>query len=250
MTNSDLYHILNGDALLEIFPVEISGEKIVFRECLIDGPVCQTESESFYEVRESFLKEAFGEGPDYELDIVPELQKISNIPSSSEVHLWFEGDLFCQINLWYTIHQLQGHQGEIYIVHPPSHTPYGFGGLKKDELLTCLQNKMRINHFTELKKLWSLYQEGQHEVIVEVISQQDSNLAFMIGAAQANVDRFPMGSAESRPIKTLIEIMKELGADDFDPVFREFCLREPIYGYGDLQVRIMFDHIIKTEPDS
>lgn len=33
------FHILNGDALKSQFPEQILGEKIIARECLVDGSV-------------------------------------------------------------------------------------------------------------------------------------------------------------------------------------------------------------------
>jgi len=39
--------------------------------------------------------------------------------------------------------------------------------------------------------------------------------------------------------------MKELETQDFGPVFREFTKRESIYGYGDLQVKRLFDELLQ-----
>ena len=49
-----------------------------------------------------------------------------------------------------------------------------------------------------------------------------------------------------RPIQSLITIMKELDTEEFGPVFREFNKRESIYGFGDLQVKRLFDEIINN----
>ena len=44
-------------------------------------------------------------------------------------------------------------------------------------------------------------------------------------------------------LKSLKQIISELKTHEFDPVFKEFCQREAIYGLGDLQVKRMFDKI-------
>lgn len=49
-----------------------------------------------------------------------------------------------------------------------------------------------------------------------------------------------------RPIQSLITIMKELDTEEFGPVLREFNKRESIYGFGDLQVKRLFDEIINN----
>ena len=32
---------------------------------------------------------------------VPEFLKMQNIPENSEINLWFEDDLFCQVTFWF-----------------------------------------------------------------------------------------------------------------------------------------------------
>ena len=40
--------------------------------------------------------------------------------------------------------------------------------------------------------------------------------------------------------------MKELETEEFEPVFYEFCKRESIYGFGDLQVKKLIREIKKA----
>ena len=59
---SQTYHILNGDALLDFFPESIlSGEIIVARECLVDGPQDGETPEAFWETRANFIAGEYGE---------------------------------------------------------------------------------------------------------------------------------------------------------------------------------------------
>ena len=59
---SQTYHILNGDALLDFFPESIlSGEIIVARECLVDGPQDGETLETFWETRSNFIAGEYGE---------------------------------------------------------------------------------------------------------------------------------------------------------------------------------------------
>ena len=44
---------------------------------------------------------------------------------------------------------------------------------------------------------------------------------------------------------SLIQIIKELKTEEFGPVFKEFNKRESIYGFGDLQVKRLFNQIKK-----
>ena len=60
---------------------------------------------------------------------------------------------------------------------------------------------------------------------------------------KAHIERISTEENLGRPVQSLIQIMKELETEEFEPVFREFCIRESIYGFGDLQVKRLFDEI-------
>jgi len=109
------YHILNGDALKAQLPKSITGEIIVARECLVDGPVEGSTLEALYETRTQFLSSAYGgnEEIDYYQKTISEFEKIQRIPHGAEINLWFEDDLFCQVNLWFILH-LMKESDEIY----------------------------------------------------------------------------------------------------------------------------------------
>jgi hypothetical protein len=66
---------------------------------------------------------------------------------------------------------------------------------------------------------------------------------FILTAVKAHTDRIPTEGNLGRPSQSLIQIMKELETDEFEPVFKEFSKRESIYGFGDLQVKRLFDEV-------
>ena len=57
---SNPIHILNGDCLLEQFPEEIMGSRIVCRECLVDGDVQGSDLEEFFRIRAEFISNLHG----------------------------------------------------------------------------------------------------------------------------------------------------------------------------------------------
>lgn len=92
-------HILNGDSLKEQFQDEIQGDLIVMRECLVDG---NTEGESLdelYKTRAHFISDSYGDftPDDYFKKTVSEFEKIQSIQANSDINLWFEDELFCQV---------------------------------------------------------------------------------------------------------------------------------------------------------
>jgi len=59
---------------------------------------------------------------------------------------------------------------------------------------------------------------------------------------KAHVERFPTEGSVGRPERVLEEII-ENGFSDFHDVFTEFWKRESIYGFGDVQLRKMWDKV-------
>ena len=92
-------HILNGDSLKEQFPDELQGELIVARECLADGNVEGKNLDDLYKTKAQFIRKYYGDfTPDnYYKKTVSEFEKIQTIPPDSDINLWFEDVLFCQV---------------------------------------------------------------------------------------------------------------------------------------------------------
>lgn len=96
-----LYNILNGDALTYSFPdAKIEGEIIVVREGLIDGDLSGDSLREFWQSRARYMEITEAE---YNNSVVKEFEKIISAPDDSGFNLWFEYDLFCQVNMWFVV---------------------------------------------------------------------------------------------------------------------------------------------------
>ena len=112
-------HILNGDMLKNQLPECIKGEFIVMRECLVDGEVNGCTLDDLCQTRANFIShnyEGCSEQSYYDL-VVPEFKKIQCIDEDSDINLWFEDDLFCQVNFWFTCYALNSHHTHSQITH-------------------------------------------------------------------------------------------------------------------------------------
>lgn len=237
-----IYHILNGDALLYKFPKEIPGERISFRECLVDGPVNATNLDEFWSLRKRFIEEELTEDfdPGYEAYSKAELLKIPAIPENSKIYCWFEEDLFCQVNLWFVLHCLHGKNVEVYLTLPYPDSPYNFTKLNEKELIDTYESKAHFLNEKEREILSHLWIHFQNQDVFEALTIAESfqeRFPFLKPAVEAWRDSIPVGDYPGKPIETILKIKEELGASDFSMVFREFQKRLPIYGFGDLQVK-------------
>ena len=242
------YHILNGDALQSLFPRNISGEQIVFRECLVDGSVEGATLDELLATRATFISQHY-EGvteEDYYNKTHSEFQKIINIPPKSEVNLWFEEDLFCQVNFWFTMHLLQQRipNTSIYLVKPNPPNQYGFGYLNEEELLLLYQERQLLTQKEKLAGLWIHYQKKETEELLRVAENLSVDYPFLLLAVKAHLDRIPKEGQLGRPSQLLLEIMKDLETNEFSPVFRAFSKQAAIYGFGDVQVMRLWKKLL------
>jgi hypothetical protein len=250
---SKVYHILNGDALKEQLPPIITGERIVARECLVDGDVSGVNLLTLFQSRARFISENY-QGytiEDYYDRSVTEFQKIQHLPEDSEVNLWFEDDLFCQVNFWFVTHLIYGNykNQRVFLIRPKANCDYNFGAMTHEELVGAFRSKMNIAFYDlkELSKLWKLYQQDDCDEMIEVAEGLYSRFPFLLKAIKAHGDRLPKDGTPGRPTQSLFRIMEELNTSDFAIIFKEFKKREGIYGFGDLQVRRILDEIRNKE---
>ncbi|MDX5583892.1 MAG: DUF1835 domain-containing protein [Aureibaculum sp.] len=241
--------MLNGDSLKQQFPENIQGDIIVARECLVDGHVKGKDSDELFASRAKFLSQNYGgTEQDYYEKVVPEFQKIKSINDDSDINLWFEDDLFCQVNFWFVVHLLNKkiRNNTVFLIRPESHNQYGFGGLNNAELISIYKNRSALMELNKVASLWESYQNDNTVKLISTARELESVYPFILGASEAHVERKPTNENAGRPIQSLITIMKELETEEFAPVFREFNKRESIYGFGDLQVKRLFDEIINN----
>jgi hypothetical protein len=81
------------------------------RECLVDGDVKGNTLAEFYHTRKHFIAQnyaGYSEG-DYDKNTISEFNKLKDLPKGSEIILWFERDLFCQVKVWFVMFLLHDH---------------------------------------------------------------------------------------------------------------------------------------------
>lgn len=246
-----IYNVLNGDSLAYSFPeAKIEGDVIVVREALIDGDLSGGNRHDFWQSRAKYIGLTERE---YHSKVVKEFEKIRNAPDNSAFSLWFEYDLFCQINMWFVISIINSLpiKKKVFAVY----TSYldktsnqfwnGFGPANSDELKACYANKIPLNeadiHFG--KDLWEAYKNGNLEELTNLSKNQSVAFPYLQEVVKAHIDRFPKDGTKGRPEKVIEDITKNISTD-FHTVFQEFWNRESIYGFGDTQLKHLYDKVM------
>ncbi len=244
------YHILNGDALAETFKkADITGELIITREALIDGNLDGDSLSEFWQNRAESLGTTLGE---YQAYVVSEFEKIMLAPNHSVFNLWFGYDLFCQTNMWFVLWLIDSLviSKDVYVVYPvfldeaDKWKEYGLANAQ--DLQTSLHGRVRFHEqdFVLARQLWQAYKTHNLEALQALALTKSACFPYLAEACRAHIERFSDGGKPSRPESVLTDIMKQ-GETDFYKVFSEFNRREGVYGFGDMQVKVIYDKLVK-----
>ena len=159
-----VYHILNGDSLAHSFPdATIEGDIIVVREALMDGDVAGDNLNDMWRSRAKYHGSTEAQ---YLNHVANEFEKILHAPDNAEFNLWFEYDLFCQVNMWFVISiiNILSIRKRVYAVYTsyldPSDKQFwnGFGKATSSELRICFADRIPLkdNDLQLGQDLWAL----------------------------------------------------------------------------------------------
>lgn len=246
-----IYKVLNGDALADIFvKTGIQGDMIIVREALIDGDLSGRTLSDFWKTRAGYIGIDESE---YMRRVAGEFEKIIHAPDDSELNLWFEYDLFCQVNMWFVLSIINDLKTSkrvfaVYTTHldrSSNHFWNGFGRATADDLTICLSKKIQLNE-RDIQfgyDLWNAYKNNDLDVLKRLSGQPLQAFPYVREAIEAHVDRFPKDGRTGRPEQIIEDIVANISTD-FDTVFREFWNRESIYGFGDIQVKQIYNKVM------
>lgn len=246
-----IYNILNGDSLAYSFPdAKIEGDIIVTREGLIEGDLSGNELQDFWHSRARYLGLPEAE---YHDRVVSEFEKIMNAPDGSEFNLWFEYDLFCQVNMWFVMSIINSLsiKKTVYAVYTSyldktnKHFWNGFGPADSSQLQVCYADRILLSD-ADLQigqELWTAYKNNDLDILMQLAKDQFAAFPYLQEVVKAHVDRFPGDGTNGRPERVIADITKNISTD-FNEVFKEFWNRESIYGFGDVQLKHLYDKVM------
>jgi hypothetical protein len=252
-----IYHVLNGDALVERFKATgLAGEMVVARECLVEGDFGGETLFEFYETRANYLTGTYGEKSEtYFRNVASECNKVLYARDLSTFNLWFGYDLFCQVNMWFIISLLQSLkiQKHVFAVYPSflkrADIWKDFGKATTVDLKKAFEARIEFTA-ADLRlgnDLWNAYRSNNLTELAKLSNHQTLCFPYLKEVISAHVERFPQSGAAGRPEKTLKEIIRH--STDFTTVFKTFSEKEGVYGFGDLQVKRLYDKILADQPE-
>jgi hypothetical protein len=132
-----------------------------------------------------------------------------------------------------------------YLDRSNKHFWNGFGPANSSQLQVCFANRILLSN-ADLQlgqELWKAYKSNNLEELSRLAKNQSFAFPYLQEVVKAHIDRFPQDGIYGRPEKVIEDITKHVSTD-FNNVFTEFWRRESIYGFGDIQLKRLYDKVM------
>ncbi|AIZ42875.1 DUF1835 domain-containing protein [Cellulophaga baltica] len=244
---SSLLHITNGDTFTnKLKTLNVPGAIITWREMLCEGKTeSNVGSENFWKTRFEFLNKNYKVSKSIFIEkTLKEYRSLCNHKKQDEIVLWFEYDLFCQINMLAVISWLKTHRkyAQISLVcsgkEDKSDVKYGLNDLSDTKLKKLYKNKitLTLDDIEYADYVWQLYCSDNPIRLENLTDFDNYQFKYLGESIQAHLHRFPsvkngLNEMESRILQLAAESKAANKTD-----FMEILLKnQGILGFGDSQ---------------
>ena len=213
-----MLHITNGESVVGTFrQVRFPGTYLSWIDVLHDGPVPQTATLSeLSDVRAQALAD-FGAGSyeDIRAGFAARNHVLENFRKHEEVVLWFEHDLFDQLQLiqlldWFAEQEMG--KTKLSLVQTDSYPGvkpfYGLGQLSGTQLARLFPTRVDVGpaHLAAARQAWEAFRASDPKALEEHSRQKSSALPFLAAALQRFLQEYPWtGDGLSRTERQVLE---------------------------------------------
>ena len=251
---SSQLHITNGDSFTQrLKKLKFKGDIITWREMLCEGKTeTSVGSEAFWKTRFEFLHKNYNVSKSWFVEkTLKEYRSLCNHKQQDEIILWFEYDLFCQINMLAVISWLKTHRRHIQIslictgYEDESNHLYGLNELSDDQIQEQLKSRVTLsqNDIEYADYVWQLYC-SDNPIRLENLSDFDMyQFTYLEDALKTHLRRFPaikngLNEIENR----VLQMALESKAPSKKALMGALLQDQGWYGFGDTQ----YERILKN----
>ncbi|MDO6601744.1 DUF1835 domain-containing protein [Arenibacter palladensis] len=244
---SSQLHITNGDILTnKLSTLKLEGDIITWREMLCEGKTeTNVGSESFWKTRFEFLNKNYKISKSWFIDkTLKEYRTLCNHKQEDRIVLWFDFDLFDQINMLAVISWLKTHRpyAEISLVSSEGDDDsldiMGLGELTDEQLRKLYTNRTLLTQddIEYADYVWQLYC-SDNPIRLENLKDFDSfQFSHLSGAIEAHLMRFPtirngLNEVENNILRLARNAKPKTKLELLNTVLRN----QGRYGFGDTQ---------------
>ncbi|MFS4447484.1 DUF1835 domain-containing protein [Maribacter sp. 2307UL18-2] len=199
---SSLLHITNGDAFTErLGSLQLKGDVITWREMLCEGKtLTNVGSENFWKTRFEFLNKNYKVSKSWFIEkTLKEYRSLCNHKQQDHIVLWFEYDLFCQINMLAVLSWLKANRkyAEISLVcsgkEDESERLYALNDLNDSQLLKLYENRTILSQddIEYADYVWQLYCSDNPMRLENLRDFENYQFKYLSEGIKSHLHRFP-----------------------------------------------------------
>lgn len=244
---SSQLHITNGDILTnKLNTLKLEGDIITWREMLCEGKTeTSVGSESFWKTRFEFLNKNYKVSKSWFIDkTLKEYRTLCNHKQEDRIVLWFDFDLFDQINLLAVISWLKTHRpyAEISLVSSEAEKNsvniIGLGRLDDEQLRKLYTNRTLLTQddIEYADYVWQLYC-SDNPIRLENLKDFDSfQFSHLSSAIEAHLMRFPtIRNGLNEVENNILRLARSTKPKTKQELLNTVLRNQGRYGFGDTQ---------------
>ncbi|MEO9513310.1 MAG: DUF1835 domain-containing protein [Flavobacteriaceae bacterium] len=241
-----LLHITNGDNFTsKLQSLKLKGDIITWREMLCEGKtLCAVGSESFWKTRFEFLNKNYKVSKSWFVEkTLKEYRSLCNHKQQDQIVLWFEYDLFCQINMLAVLSWLKTHRrhAEISLVcsgkEDESDKLYGLNELSDEKLLDLYENRTVLSQddieFADY--VWQLYCSDNPIRLENLVAHNNFQFQYLTSALKTHLKRFPTIKNGLNELENRVLTMADQKPATRKELLGNVLSNQGYYGFGDTQ---------------
>jgi hypothetical protein len=254
--SSSILYITNGDSTTDYLKsLNYKGEFITWREMLCEGKTSlDVGSESFWKTRFEFLKSSYKVTKKTFIDFtLKEYRTLCQTKGQKEIVLWFEYDLFCQINMIAIISWLKRYRKGEKITLVCSGTvegserKLGLGELSKEQIHQHFENRVELSQddIEYADYVWQLYCSDS-PLRLETVHKFNpmSPFTYLNEALDVHLQRFPSVENGLDVVENyIIDIADQTQPKSKHELIGNLLKHQETLGFGDLQYMQKLDKL-------
>lgn len=251
-------HVANGDCTTRLIErTGLPGKTSIWADALHDGPVPDVGDDELVRIRAAFIADGLGVGSgEVEADLRQWRAAVDADDRYSELVLWFEHDLFDQLNLIQLLTRIGRDRrigkpvSLISIDRYPGHPHFkGLGELQPADLALLFDRRSPVTsrQFALAAAAWDAFRSGSRERLEAFLQDDTTALPFLAAALRRHLDEAADPGGLTRSERRLIEQLQR-GPVDIHRAFAAMHEGETAYYITDASFWAMIKRLSERSP--
>lgn len=244
---TSLLHITNGDSFTQrLSSLKLKGDVITWREMLCEGKtLTNVGSESFWKARFEFLNKNYKVTKSSFIEkTLKEYRSLCNHKQQDQIVLWFEYDLFCQVNMLAVLSWLKTNRkyAQISLVcsgkEDDTDKMYSLNELDREQLMKLYENRKILTQddIEYADYIWQLYCSDNPIRLENLTDFANYQFDYLGQAVKSHLQRFPsLKNGLNAMENNILDLSIKQKPTSKKQLLKTILNNQGILGFGDSQ---------------